>query len=115
MTAPVDISPEAVEDCAKRLHYEEFRTSAATLRALRAALTARDDDAAKWRALVASDRITCMGSAKLLDLDTPYGHATFNFWTGSAARGEFAGGDGKDRHRRQQFDLYVAKALRNAK
>jgi len=40
-------------------------------------------DAAKWRALTACARITCMGYAGLGEktYDNHYAHATFNFWT----------------------------------
>ncbi len=71
-------------------------------------------DAAKWRALIGSDRITCMGSAHLLDPGDGYAHATFNFWTGSAARAVFGETDSQDKNGRQQLDLYMAKALCNA-
>ncbi len=39
---PVDISPEAVEESARRLHTQDFRRSAEQLRALRASLTAKE-------------------------------------------------------------------------
>ncbi len=42
MTTPIDISPEAVEESATRLYYQEFRRSAEQLRELRLQLTASE-------------------------------------------------------------------------
>lgn len=64
------------------------------------------EDAAKWRALRNSARITAMGCAGLIGdgLKRPDAHVTLNFWTHNT------GGDEQDTVGREWLDLYVVKA-----
>lgn len=72
-------------------------------------------DAAKWRALMACYRITCMGSAGLMGTfkETGYAHATFNLWTCRGPGPEGATGDAQDQHGRERFERFVAIAVDN--
>jgi len=59
-------------------------------------------DAARWRALMASQRITAMGWAGFdAKPDGGYRHLTLNFWTHNE------GGDTPDTHGREMLTKYV--------
>lgn len=71
---------------------------------------ALESDAAKWRALRGSQRITAMGSAGLDKPENGYAHITLNFWTGI----DHEAGPGPA-WALEWLDKYVEIALKNAK
>lgn len=67
-------------------------------------------DAAKWRALVACSRITCMGSAGLVEPRADhYCHATFNYWTTMNADYK---DDEQGAHGREAFEKFIQIAMK---
>jgi hypothetical protein len=68
-----------------------------------------------WDALCACYRITCMGSAGLIEKMplTGYAHATFNLWTKRGAPPEGATGDEQDKHGRVRLADFITIALDN--
>ncbi len=117
MTAPIDISPEAVEKWASFYEQEATPEVGHMLRALRLQLTACEkrvqelEPAAEcWAALAACARIKVMGAAGLHsespDFASPRAHIGLEFWTHHEAKG-----DAQDINGRDWFGRFMNKCL----
>lgn len=85
------------------------------LRELRERIAELEPAAERWDAIAKCYRITCMGSAGLVEpMESGYAHATFNLWTVGGKPPEGATGDRQDLHGRERLARFVEIALANA-